>query len=213
MKRNIVLTLTLISLLQAYSQKVKQTNSDDFTPGWYAGINSGINLYIAEGNEFWNSHEGYIFSLKENGGFAGQAVMGYDLTPLWGFRGAIGFFQHRWPDILINKVIPFKAENLTGDVTLNLSNWWWRYNSNRVANLSVFGGLGLAHREKASFPNDMYAVVVRGGIQGDFRLTSTVDINLIAEGNFIDDNYNNYVTHNPFEMYAIFMLGVTYHWR
>ena len=210
MKKTIILILILNHIINANSQSYRIT-STLFKPGWYVGVNGGLNMYIAEGNEFWYPNKPYIFSIKDNGGFVAHAVVGYEFTPLWGLRGSVGYLQHNWPDIRINQIIPFNAENLTGDVTLNLSNWWWKSNPRRLVSLTAFGGIGLAHREKANFPNDFYAGILRGGIQGDFHLSRTMDVNLSAEGNFVDDNYNNYVAHTPFEMYAVLTFGVTYH--
>jgi outer membrane protein OmpA-like peptidoglycan-associated protein len=67
------------------------------------------------------------------------------------------------------------------------------------------------HRDKANFTSDFYSPVIRAGFQGDFRLSSTVNLNLIADGNLVGDKFNDYVSQFPYDLYAALSVGVTFH--
>ena len=203
-------------MLNASSQDLHQNYIHLFNPGYYMGVNGGINLYVAEGNNF--SH-GSAFSFSQNGGSIGRVEIGYDFTTIIGVRGFMGIAQHDWPDIrFLNpdgsiKVVGFGSEHITADLTVNLSNWWDGYRPTRFVSISVFGGAGLAHRDKADFPSDFISPVGRVGIQGDFPLAKELDLTVIAENNIVGDNFNGYVTGFPFDFYMAFTVGLKYHIR
>lgn len=216
MKKYIVIILYIGFVFSAHSQDVLKTNTDTFRPGLNIGVNGGFNLYLAEGNNFLNPKQGSYFSLLDNSGSIGRFSLGYNFTRTIGVRAMLGFAQHYWPDVLRTNpdgsfiVESFGSQNLTADVMVNLSNWWDGYNSKRLTDVSVFAGGGVGHRDKANFTGDWITGIGRGGIQGDIRLTDKLDLNLIAELNFVGDNYNDYNISVPVDMYSAVTVGLTY---
>ncbi len=220
MKKVILSILSFVFVLNAYSQSTSGKSTEPFQPGWNISVGAGINLYIAEGNEFWYD-EGHptAFSLKENSGFAGRIGVGYTFTPVIGVRGIYAHLQHHWPDMRFTnpdgsyRDVSFAADNLAADLMVNLSNWWAGYNPNRKIDFSVFGGVGLAYREKDALQSTRVSPILRLGGQVDYKLSRKLDLNLSMQNNFVRDDYNGYVTHTPFELYTAITAGFTYHFR
>lgn len=216
MKKFILTIIYLVFIVFAHSQQVIKTNTDPFRPGWNIGVNGGFNLYLAEGNNFLNPNQGSYFSIFDNSGSIGRFSAGYNFTRTIGLRGMVGFAQHYWPDVLRTNpdgsyiVESFGSQNLTADVMVNLSNWWDGYNPKRLIDVSLFAGGGVGHRDKANFTSDWITWIGRGGIQGDIRLTDKLDLNLIGELNFVGDNYNDYITSFPIDIYSTVAVGLTY---
>jgi len=214
MKKNFFLYACLMLAMGINAQQEQRSaahNNSSFQPGWYVGGNLGLNWFIGEGNVTFVNSKNY-FSLTKNSGFIGRAEVGYDFCPIFGVRGMAGYTYHNWPDIRYNKATTsFGAEQLTVDLTVNLSNWWAGYKPNRKIDFYAFAGLGLAHRDKASFSSDYYSALVRGGLQGKLHLSPVVDLNVMAEGNFAGDKYNGDKDGFPFDIYTAFTVGITYH--
>lgn len=203
-------------VFSATSQQVLKTNTDTFRPGLNIGVNGGFNHYLAEGNNFLNPNQGSYFSLLDNSGSIGRFALGYNFTRTIGIRAMVGFAQHYWPDILRTNpdgsfiVESFGSQNLTADVMVNLSNWWDGYNAKRFIDVSIFAGGGVGHRDKANFTSDWVSGLGRAGMQGDFRITDRLDLNLIGELNFVGDNYNDYIVSVPIDIYSAVTIGLTY---
>jgi hypothetical protein len=219
MKKFFVVLFGMGSVFTANAQQCDNAEDCHFRHGWYVGASSGVNLYVAEGNEFWNTHEGYVFSLKDNGGPMGRVGVGYDFTPVIGLNGSIAYLQHHWPDVRkpnpdgSPKAVIFNAGNITLDLMVNLSNWWAGYNSCRFINITIFGGFGGAYRGKDNFPSDLFSGIVRGGGQADIRLSHSLNANLAIQGNIVRDDFNGYINDTPYELQASLMAGITYHFR
>jgi hypothetical protein len=222
LKKQLILKKTLLPfiflafVLNAFSQDLHPNYSHIFSPGYSFGVNAGLNMYVAEGNEFYLNKPNTVFSLAQNGGSIGRFLVGYDYTPVIGIRGFMGIAQHDWPDVRFKnpdgtiRVVSFGSEQLTADVMVNLSNWFNGYDPTRFVNISAFAGLGLGHRDKANFPTDLISGIGRAGIQGDFPLSHELNLNVIAENNVVSDNFNGYVIGTPFEFYMAFTVGLTY---
>jgi hypothetical protein len=217
MKKTIFIILLLALVLKANSQRYKNYNVNTFLHGWYIGANCGLSLYIAEGNNFINRKDFATFSLIENGGFMGRVELGYDFTDVLGVRGFLGRYDHTWPDPGYRntdgsyRIVSFASEDLTVDLMLNLSNWWGGSNPQRLVNVSAFGGIGLAHRDKANFQSDIITGILRGGLQATYNYTQDVNFNLIVDGNFVSDNFNGYSITSPVDFYPAFSVGIIYH--
>ena len=219
MKKVIVTILCLGFVFTTYSQQTEKINSGTFQPGWYLGANAGLNWFLGEGNNPFSSKA--YFSFDKNKGFIGRAVIGYDFTPVIGLKGMIGYAHHGyWPDLYSKKnadgsspISSFGSQNLTVDMTVNLSNWWADYNPDRAFDISAFGGTGFAHRNKANLSDDWYGLIGRIGLQGDFHLTKQLYLNLILEDNVVGDKYNDHVETLIFDTYPALTLGLTYHFR
>lgn len=211
--KKFILTIMLMGFVFiANSQQVLKTNTEPFRPGWNIGVNGGINFYMAEGNNFLNPNQGSYFSLKDNTGLIGRLSLGYDFTKVIGLRGFVGLAGHVWPDILFDPPLiqRFNAQNATIDLMVNLSNMWDGYDPNRLIDISAFGGVGVAHRNISNFSTEIYSPIGRVGFQGDIRLTNKLDLNVIAETNFVSDNYNDYIVSVPFDIYTAVTVGLTY---
>ena len=209
MKYIIIVLLFSVSTIAVGAQKI---SGFIFKPDAYIGANVGFNTFFGEGCS--------TYSKTQSSGFIGRATVGYNLTPVIGVRSFMGYASHNWPDSRLRssdgslKTVSFDAQMLTVDLTVNLSNWFSYYNRNRTFDLSVFAGTGITHRDKATFSNDLFSSIGRGGLQGDFHLSSFIDLNLIAETNFTGDNYNNYKRgFLPFDVYTAFTVGLSYHFR
>jgi len=209
MKNIVIVLLFSVSTIAVGAQKI---SGFIFKPDAYIGANVGLNTFLGEGCS--------TYSKTQSSGFIGRATIGYNLTPVIGVRGFMGYASHNWPDSRFRssdgslKTVSFDAQNLTADLTVNLSNWFSYYNRNRTFDFSVFAGTGITHRDKATFSSDMFSYIGRGGLQGDFHLSPFVDLNLIAETNFTGDNYNNYkIGFLPFDVYTAFTVGLSYHFR
>lgn len=212
-----MLTALLIGVvLVAGAQRTGNTPTYAFTPGWYFGAHWGANIYLAEGNNFLNPKQAYYFALKDNTGFMGRVGLGYDFSPVFGVRGMLGSTFHYWPDIRFRnpdgsyRIVSFGAQNFTGDAMFNMSNLFGGYNPNRLVDLSLYAGAGLVHRDKSNFSDDIYTASGRGGLQADFRLARELDLNVMIEGTILGDNYNDYITSYPLDIYGSVSLGITY---
>jgi len=209
--------LLLAFVLTVKSQRYKKSNVNTFQEGWYVGGNCGLNFFIAEGTNFINTKKFLTFSLKDNGGFMGRVELGYNFTDVLGVRGFLGRFNHSWPDPRYKKtngvyrIVSFGSEDLTVDLMVNMSNLLGNPNPKRLVSVSAFGGVGLANRDKANFPSNMMAGILRVGMQGTYHYTRDVDLNLIADANFVGDNFNGYVITFPIDFYPAVSVGITYH--
>ena len=208
--KKLVVTLLLFAFI--ITVKAQKISGFIFKSDAYIGANVGLNTFLAEGST--------TYSKTQSSGFIGRSTIGYNLSPVIGVRGLMGYASHNWPDFRFRssdgslRLVSFDAQMLTVDLTVNLSNWLSYYNRNRTFDLSVFAGTGVTHRNKAAFNNDLISYLGRGGLQGDFHLSSFIDLNLIAETNFTGDNYNNYkVGFLPFDVYTAFTVGLSYHFR
>ena len=218
MKKLIIPTVLFVFALFGFvhAQEAKKTDSYLFKPGWYVGANGGYNLFLGEGNNFFNPLMGnskpYVFNLKDNGSFLGRAVAGYNFTPTIGIRGMLGYVNTSWPNAYITDLNIFSSENLTADFMLNLSNLNNKFNPNRKIDFTLFGGLGLGFRNSVVKDNlTPFSGILRAGIQSDYKITPAVALNLILEGNLTTDNYNDLaLSPLPFDAFAALTLGVTY---
>jgi len=217
MRKLIVTAMCLIAVFVGTTNAQKKTESISpvFSPGWYIGANGGLNLFMGEGNNFLNgilgNNKPYVFNLKDNGAFLGRAVLGYNFTPVIGLRGMLGYVGTSWPNASIPSY-KFGSENLTADVVFNLSNTNNRYNSNRKFDFSLFVGLGAGYRNSLVMDNlTPLSGILRGGLQGDYKLSPALAINLILEGNITTDNYNDLALGPlPFDVFPALTVGLTY---
>jgi len=200
--RNIILVILFLEISLTTSAQYKRKTI--YHPEWYVSTSVGSNLYIAEG--FSN------YSMQKALGMVGRTSIGYNFTPIIGVRGSVGFNTHCWPDKNnTNDIKKFYAENLSSDITINLVNWLNGYNYRRKWDLSIFGGAGIGHREKAVFIADYFTYILRGGVQVDYSLSSVLKLNFNGDINFVNDNYNEYIgTKVPFDMYAVLSVGLIY---
>lgn len=205
--------ITLISFVLIVCAFTINTNAQKrrvsaymFKPHWFTGGNLGANTYAGEG---WGSYSPF-----QSMGFVGRVAGGYNLSPVLGFRAMAGYATHTWPDIRFSNMnLTFGAENITADILINMSNLIQGYYLVRPLDISLYGGLGFSHRDKAIFVTDLSTYLGRGGVQADWHLTQYWDINLMAELNMTSDKYNEYSVGFPSDLYPALTVGLTYHFR
>lgn len=205
MKKLIFITTCLFVVLSTYSQTPIKENTSAFTPYWTLGANGGINWFFGENNFPINPTA--AFTVTENIGHLGRLNVTRQVSPVVGIRGMLGINKYNYFN---NTVKPFFAEHLTADVVFNLTNLKKGYNPDRFFNFSVFGGLGAGYlnNNTTSF---MLDGMLRGGLQGDFKLSSALNLNLIAEMNILTDNANHTgMAGKPIDLGPALALGFTY---
>ena len=192
-------------------------------PTWYIGADTGVNWFLGEGNNPMKSSN--YFSVIQNAGLMERVSVGYNMNPIIGFRSFLGLTLHSWPDVRVKNtdntylIRTFQAENLTVDLMVNLTNLVGTFNRHRIFELFAFGGGGIANRDRAVLVdanmNNAYDPIItmigRAGLQGNFRLSSELDLNFLVEGNLVNDNYNGYVYGLPVDLYGGLTVGVSYH--
>lgn len=215
--KKVLLTLAIsLFVLQMSAQLRSAYSTARFYKGWFVGLNAGQTLFLAEGNTF---NETSVFSFKQNGGYAIRAEIGYNFTPIFSLRGMIANNHYNWPDTRFPdgfdsfKNVSFQSENITLDGMIDLKRMVNKYDYRQNFKIYAFAGIGVAYRNKGNFSTDLISPLVRGGLQASVKLGSDLDLNLIADGNFVADSFNDYKITFPFDMYSSLTLGLTYHMR
>ena len=117
----VCLTIVLLSS-STYAQNTKK--SDAFKPGWYLGLNGGVNWFMGEGNDFIT--DGGAFPLNYAPGYLGRLEAGYQFNPVYSVRGFLGYnlFNHHFRNSSISPLRneKFSAEILSGDLLMNITN-------------------------------------------------------------------------------------------
>lgn len=214
MKRKLQISaLMVIFAFGLNAQTQDKTAPEKFQPNWYIGMYTGVNYFLGEYNQPFQSPNN--FSFFNNGSPLSSLALGYEFNPIIGIRGQLGWDRYKWTNL--NKY-PFTAwgVNLTGDLMVNLSNWWAGYNPNRVFDVQAFGGLGLGYRGKdiySSSSSTLVTPIVRVGLQGNFHVTKQFDINLDLATNMVSDKMNNVTGGLFFDDFTSFQVGFTYHFK
>ena len=209
--RKLIVSVGLILGLIASANAQTKAETPAFKPYWYLGLNGGVNMFMGEGNNFLQNSNPYVSPTKNVGG-VGRLALGYNFNPVWGLRGMLGYHAYDWSTTIPTgtKNVKFASENLTADVTANLSNWIAGYNPNRKLDFTGFLGLGGAYLNDNAVKSSV-AGLFRGGVQADYHLSDAVAINVILDGNVATDNYNDLVVHTiPTDLFADLTVGMTF---
>lgn len=205
MKKLIFIASCLFIVLSTNSQTTIKDNTSAFIPYWTIGANGGINWFYGENNYPINPTAS--FTMTQNIGYLGRLDVTRQVSPVVGIRGMLGFNKYNYFNTTLR---PFYSEHLTADVVFNLTNLKKGYNPDRFFNFSVFGGIGAGYlnNNTTSFILDG---MLRGGLQGDFKLSSALNLNLIAEMNILTDNANHTGrAGKPIDLGPALTLGFTY---
>jgi outer membrane protein OmpA-like peptidoglycan-associated protein len=203
MKKLIFTTVLLVSML--FTTNAQSTSDNDFKPGWFIGLNGGVNAFFGEGNDFL-SNDNSTVQLGDMIGYLGRFELGYKFSPVWGLRGMLGYNKYNWDINSFTK--GFTGETLTLDALFNLSNLGG-YNPNRLLDFSLFAGLGGAYQND-NVTEGSLAGLLRAGAQLDLNLSKSLALNLIAEANATTDNMNDFKTDLFFDAVPAVTLGLTY---
>ena len=195
------------------AQKSSESSTSNFKPSWFIGANGGMNWYLAEGNDIFDSR--YNNSLGEKFGSQFNGVLGYNFSPVHALRGMVGFNQFKYnvqsetsPEM--NLKIPNAKLNL--DYVLNVTNLAKGYDPARVFTFSLFAGLGGAYIDR-NVETSKLGGAIRGGVQGDFHLNPKLALNVILDGNLLTDNFNDQIDEIPFDANAGLSIGLTYRFQ
>jgi len=82
--------LIMGSVLSISAQEQTKAIARTFKSGWFIGANSGMNLFMGEGNNFLSSSKPFVSPIH-NVGFLGRFAVGYNFTPIVGLRGMLGY--------------------------------------------------------------------------------------------------------------------------
>jgi len=194
------------------AQKSTKSSTSNFKPSWFIGANGGINWYLAEGNDIFDSR--YNNSLGDKFGSQFNGVLGYNFSPVHALRGMVGYNQFKYnvqgETSEMNLKIPNAKLNL--DYVLNVTNLAKGYDPSRVFTFSLFAGLGGAYIDR-NVETSKFGGAIRGGLQGDFHLNPKLALNIILDGNLLTDNFNDQVDQIPFDANAGLSLGLTYRFQ
>lgn len=212
MKKLIVAAMCLVLGVgfSVNAQDANKSTTNTFKPGWFVGANGGLNLFMGEGNNFFNPNKPFVSPAK-NVGFLGRLAAGYNFSPVVGLRGMLGYNVINWYTVPVGTAVnTLPGENLTVDYVVNLTNLAKGYDANRKIDFSAFFGLGAAYLNKNT-DTPPFAGFLRGGLQSDCHLSSLLDLNVILDGNIATDNYNDKAfTPLPVDLFASLAVGLTY---
>ncbi|MDP4204326.1 MAG: outer membrane beta-barrel protein, partial [Bacteroidota bacterium] len=209
-----LLLFAFIAVANAQADKKADTKAT-FQPGWYMSLYTGYNLFLGEGNNILTS--GNKISLRRNGSPMSTFGLGYDFSPIIGLRGELGWSRYHWNQTspVTNTLYPtWWSMNLTGDLTVNLSNWWGGYNPDRIFDVTAFGGIGLGYRSSHEIDNKrLVTPIVRAGLIGTFHLSKQFDLNAEVATNAVSDKFNGVKAGLFFDDFTAFQIGFTYHFK
>lgn len=219
MKKIITCGLLLFAFIAvANAQADKKADAKDakatFQPGWYMSLYTGYNLFLGEGSNILRS--GNSINFRKDGGLLSTFGLGYDFSPVIGVRGELGWARHGWKGVSATGVTNphWWSANLTGDLTVNLSNWWGGYNPDRIFDVTAFGGLGLGVRSAHEVAaKKQVTPIVRAGLLGSFHLSKQFDLNAEVATNAVRDGFNGLHAGFFLDDFTAFQVGFTYHFK
>lgn len=97
--------------------------------------------------------------------------------------------------------------NIHADALFNLSNIIWGYNGHRFYNLTVYGGVGVAH-----VADDPTATSLSGdiGLLHSFRICSALDLHVDLRGSLVNDSFDGEKGGRSGEGIFTATIGLTY---
>jgi len=194
------------------AQKEVQSPVEIFKSHWFVGANGGINWYFAEGNFFINESM-YDPVFRENIGTQCILNLGYNFNPFFSLKAGLEFdkYNHAFKETTGFKYKkPFSGQKLNFDILINLTNLKKGYIKESRFNILAFGGLGAGFYGTNKIKSK-YGFALRAGIQGDYKLTNQLALNLIADGNILTDNSNDFYADFPADFSFGLSMGLTYH--
>lgn len=200
-----------LMLFTITAQKTGQSPALNFKPGWFAGVNGGINWYLAEGNDFlFESSNKFVF--LQNIGLQGTVNLGYNFNPVYALRGGLEYDSYNYAtksSLGVESSRMIQAPKFNLDMLVNLTNLNKGYDPRRKFTLSAFGGLGAGYYA-ANTSSSKIGGALRAGLQGDLNLTRQLALNLIVDGNILTDNSNNGVAALPIDLAGGISAGLSY---
>ncbi len=210
-KKAILLLFLVVSVLMH-----AQRSTFIFEPSMYGGFNVGVNNITAEGA--FNSYSPF-----ESVALVGGFHLGFNFAPIIGLKASADLQRFHYPEIRQGvSSLDFSGVGLSLDAMLNLSNVFSYYNLDRKTDFLIFAGLGTLYRSPSN--DETLAVMeseglipiksmipLRLGAQIDYRVNRSLDINLNAMLNVLDDSFNAYINGFRFDLVPKLTVGISYH--
>jgi hypothetical protein len=184
-----------------------QSNDQLVFPHWYISLYSGLDSYMTENNIPFKKESDY--SLRNAEPLSSIGV-GYDITPVWGIRGQLGWAKYVWKkdSVYYNAM---GSANVTCDVMFNVVRLIDGYDPDRIFDLQFFVGIGAAYRPQLAFPSAELSPIGRFGFQGNFYLSRHFAINIDLATNFVSGKMNDVEPREKADNFTAINLGFTYH--
>ncbi|MDO9257489.1 MAG: DUF6089 family protein [Bacteroidales bacterium] len=173
-----IIALTLLSI-KSFAQD--RNRSEQMKSYFYLQPNIGINEYFGDLNnkDYWN----------QNPKFAFGAIVGYQVKPLFGFRGQFvkdNLYSKRSDK---SKILTSKMWDASLQLTININDIFSEYNRKRLLNFYLFSGAGLtSYKSKltdietglitSEHSKQQNAFFLPLGAGASVRITNAISVNL-----------------------------------
>lgn len=165
------------------------------------------------GGQYLFSEYGKEAAFKDKVNLNAALGVGKYFAPQVGARLSVGGW--RAGSYFMNYAYDATYFNVNLDALFNLTNIFLTYKEDRVFNLIGIFGFGYYNRAKDKDVAQLNGRVSdsfapRLGLAGDFRLNEKWSLNLEANSNFINDNFNGQVWGTKYDIPVNLLAGVTY---
>lgn len=204
-KKSIVFLFLIVSVFAN-----AQRSTFIFEPTMYGGFNVGVNNVAAEG-----AYDAY--SPFESAALVGGFHLGYDFSPIIGVKASADLQGFRYPETRTDfNNLRFTGVGLSIDAMLNLSNVFSFYNLDRRTDFLVFAGFGTLYcspsdDQTLDHMESKMMIPLRLGAQFDYRINRSLDLNVNALVNILDDSFNEYIIGFGFDLVPKLTVGFSYH--
>ena len=194
-----------------------------FKDNWFIQAEGGAGILLGPNDskiDKFGDRLGYSFQLSVGKWFSPiiGARLGADAYLAKGAALGYGNDLGLRPDMdIANNAIAQKVWNFgpTGDVLLNLTNWWCGYKPGRVYNAIFYAGAAVnfvstkdLKEDKWSFEDgDSHNLSLRVGLLNKFTVSKRVDILLDIRGDLVQEHYD---TNNTRNGYLTALVGIGY---
>jgi len=222
MKKRRILLAVFLSIAYAFegtarndSISVKSTETDPWYLEAFGGVNHSMNENLDE-------------TLVHTWGISGQSLgatakigVGKEWTPIWGWRGILGYNSNKGRANFYNKdekIYSFHSVELYGDITYDLTDHLFPRRKHNGFNLKMFAGFGGLQtfgfeKQILSFTDDYSNSPrlnwgARVGFQGGVRVSEDVCIGAEITQSFIDDHFSGVAANYPLDGRQNVMVGL-----
>ncbi|MDR0824262.1 MAG: OmpA family protein [Prevotella sp.] len=212
-KLTLIIAAAFLIVISGYAQK-KAYEPTKFWDHWFFQAQVGASYTLSE-----------YYSKASFGDIITPHValsVGKYFSPVAGARLQVGgwesknYYEYTLSQQEKNGTYKVKYIQTNVDGLLNITNLFMPYYPDRVFNLVGIVGIGYAHGfsvsnvEKIGEIENTNSVVPRIGLQGDFRISDAVDLNLEVIGNLYPDNFNGVKEGVKYDGVLNALVGITY---
>lgn len=194
------------SITAGYAQQ-KAFEPTKFGDNWFVQLQGGASYTLSEDHR--DASFGDVIAPHA------AVSLGKYFSPVAGARLQVGGWESKNFYKLekgIEGTYKVKYVQTNVDGLLNLTNLFLPYKEDRVFNLVGLAGLGYLHGFKDS-KNGLTTtnmIVPRVGLQGNFRLNESIDLNLEVAGNLLRDDFNGRKVQKNYDGTINALLGLTF---